>query len=263
MYNINDNASICVLNYFHDFGYSGSINDLGKISTFENCESPLYFIKKLEELKLEASLVTMRIEDVLHIKKEEFPVFAICELDNRKTFYLPVYKIEGEYVTIKDSNCFNRRVKIDDFNKYYDGKVIKITNNKEFLKEYFIKKDLKMKLFFEISFIASSIIEITFLSLFVIFFSIKKGMNFQVGLFLGLALLFIIITLFFGYKFYLARKTLRRKSSIKDPNKSYYKKHYDMPKDGTKVKGDSNLLYGLEMAADILEVICDIASIFK
>ena len=48
MYNINDNASICVLNYFHDYGYSGSIDDLNKISTFENCESTLYFVKKLE-----------------------------------------------------------------------------------------------------------------------------------------------------------------------------------------------------------------------
>ena len=262
MYNINDNASICVLNYFHDYGYSGSIDDLNKISTFENCESTLYFVKKLEELKLEASIVTMRIEDILHIKKEEFPVFTICELDNRKTFYLPIYKIEGEYVTIKDSNCFNRRVKLEDFNKYYDGKVIKITNNKEFLKEYFIKKDLKRKLFLEISFIASSIINITLFALFFVFFAINKRINVGAGLFLGFALFFIIITSLLGYKFYVARRTIKRKSSVKDPSKSYYKKHYDMPNDGTRIKDDS-FINGLEVVSDIIELIANIIDIFN
>ena len=87
-------------------------------------------------------------------------------------------------------------------------------------------------------------------------------MNFQAGLFLGFSFFFIIITLVFGYKFYLARKTLRRKSSVKDPSKSYYKKHYDMPNDGTRIKDDS-FINGLEMAADVIELIANIIDIFN
>lgn len=263
MYNINDNASVCVLNYFHDFGYCGNINDICNISTFDNCEYPLYFVKRLEDLKLEAGIVTMRIEDMAKTKKDEFPLFTICELEKRETFYLPIYKIDNEFVTIKDSNCFNRRIKIDDFNKLYEGKVIKITNNKEFLKHYFLKNDLKKKRLVGLSLIFSLTFVVVFLTLFIAFLSINQKINIQTGIFLTLSLVFLVPTFILAYSFDSIRKTIKRKSTMRDPNKSYYKKHYDMPKDGTKVKSDSNLLYGLEMAADVLEVICDIISIFK
>ncbi len=146
--NYKNSAKVCLYNYFRDFGYEEDINKLDEIVILDDCDNPLEFVKKLESIKLKATITAFSLSDF--DKDKYVPFFAICEIERGKTIYLPVYKIDNDFIILKDSKGKTIRIKLSLFSQIYQGKIIEITNNKKFLKENFLKEEHKKLVLFGI-----------------------------------------------------------------------------------------------------------------
>ena len=164
--NYKNSAKVCMYNYFRDFGYKEDINKLDEIVNLDNCDNPLEFIKKLESINIKATISALPLDKINH--DINIPYFAICEIERGKSLYLPVYRIEPDFIVLKDSNGKTIRVKTSLFSKIYQGKIIQITDNKKFLKEHFFKKEYKKRLIFGIPTAISFFLFIASVILFII-----------------------------------------------------------------------------------------------
>ncbi len=140
--NYKNTATLCMINYFYDYGYKHDIQELIDMAKeFNDCNDIDLFMKKIEDLNIVANIEDMSIEQIK--ANENLPVFAICKFNDEEAAFLPIYRVYGDYIVTKDEKLSIRRIHKSFFNKYYQGKVIQITDNKKFLKQTFLKQEYK------------------------------------------------------------------------------------------------------------------------
>ena len=211
-----DSAKVCFYNYCRDFGYEDSVENIKEIVDLDNCNTPEEFLKRLRSIKLSAAITTIPFNHIQYDK--EVPYFAVCKIDEHIIF-LPVYKIDKNFVLVKNSKGNTTKIKTIFFKEIYQGKIIEIIYNGIFLKEHFLKEDHKKRFTYTLlASIFGGLLVISWTLFFISLFSNLFPNGFKIAIYITFAISPILFIVFFV----LAMVTDHRiKEKRKGRNKSY------------------------------------------
>ncbi|MBP5445092.1 MAG: hypothetical protein J6Y28_02875 [Acholeplasmatales bacterium] len=216
--NPKDSSAIALHNYMVSEGANLSLSDLKLKVKFEKNISILNYLRILKDLNIVGDILNLTIDELKN-KKEILPAFARCNLKNGEALYILICDINDKSIIVKDDKNEKKEISISDFISAYEGKVIFVKDNKEFLIEYvYRKKYYNLTKYKALFFISLGLIGVSILFLLVYIYVIAfKNTNRETLIFLYI---FVLVTIIFSILsaglYFLKKKKFTSKISLEE-----------------------------------------------